>query len=67
MQTSKSPKQTARVAYLAAQKALPLYSHEKSPHKFTQPQLVACLVLKEFFTTDLGNDVKIVKVLYLNI
>ncbi|MDZ4243711.1 MAG: hypothetical protein U1C57_01260 [Candidatus Doudnabacteria bacterium] len=52
MQTSKSPKQIARVAYTAAQQALPLYSHEKSPHKFTQPQLVACLVLKEFFTTD---------------
>ena len=51
MQTSKSPKQTARVAYLAAQKALPLYSHEFSPKKFTQPQLVACLVLREFFTT----------------
>jgi hypothetical protein len=52
MQTSKSPKQTARVAYLATQKALPPYSHEKSPHKFTQPQLVARLVLKGFFTTD---------------
>lgn len=52
MQTSKSPKQTAQVAYLAAQKSLPLYSHEFSPKKFTQPQLVACLVLKEFFTTD---------------
>lgn len=52
MQTSKSPKQTARVAYETAKKALPLYSHQYSPKKFTQPQLVACLVLKEFFTTD---------------
>ncbi|MCH8748713.1 IS5 family transposase [Patescibacteria group bacterium] len=52
MQTSKSPKQTARVAYLAAKEALPPYSHQCSPHKFTQPQLVACLVLKEFFATD---------------
>lgn len=52
MQTSKSPKQTARVAYAAAKKTLPDYSHQYSPKKFTQPQLVACLVLKEFFTTD---------------
>ncbi len=52
MQTSKSPKQTARVAYQAAFNTLPLYGHEFSPKKFTQPQLVACLVLKEFFTID---------------
>lgn len=29
-----------------------IYSHKFSPHKFTQPQLAAYLVLKEFFTTD---------------
>jgi len=29
-----------------------LYSHTKSPQRFTQPQLVACLALKEFFKTD---------------
>src|SRR3989344_5699538 len=52
MQTSKSPKQTAVIAYAAAKKTLPAYSHRFSPKKFTQPQLVACLVLKEFFTTD---------------
>ncbi len=52
MQTSKSPKQTAIIAYQAAQQALPEYSHKFSPKKFTQPQLVSCLVLKEFFTTD---------------
>lgn len=52
MQTSKSPKQTASVAYAAAKQVLPAYSHKFSPKKFTQPQLVACLVLKEFFTTD---------------
>ena len=32
--------------------ALPLYAHECSPHKFTQPQLFACLVLKGFYKTD---------------
>lgn len=52
MTTSKSPKQTAAVAYAAAKQALPDYSNKYSPQKFTPPQLVACLVLKEFFTTD---------------
>jgi hypothetical protein len=40
------------VAYKTAQRTLPPFSHLKSPKKFTQPQLVACLVLKEFFRTD---------------
>lgn len=50
--TSKSPKAVALVAYATAQRTLPPFSHLKSPKKFTQPQLVACLVLKEFFRTD---------------
>ena len=50
--TSKSPKAVALVAYAAAKRTLPPFSHLKSPKKFTQPQLVACLVLKEFFRTD---------------
>lgn len=50
--TSKSPKAVALVAYATAKRAFPLYSKPKSPKKFTQPQLVACLVLKEFFKTD---------------
>lgn len=50
--TSKSPKAVALVAYRTAQRALPAFSHLKSPKKFTQHQLVACLVLKEFFRTD---------------
>ncbi len=52
MTTSKSPRLVAAVALRAAQNALPLYHHRFSPKKFTQPQLVACLVLKEFFKTD---------------
>ena len=32
--------------------ALPLYAHRCSPKKFTQPQLFACLVLKEFLKLD---------------
>ena len=32
--------------------ALPVYAHRYSPKKFTQPQLFACLVLKEFLRLD---------------
>lgn len=35
----------ARIAYGMAKQAFPLYSHPKSPRRFTQPQLVACLLL----------------------
>ncbi len=41
--------ETARVARLAlrlARRHMADYSHPKSPRKFTQPQLFACLVLK---------------------
>ncbi len=51
-QTSKSPLAVAQTAYEAAKISLPAYTHLKSPKKFTQHQLVACLVLKEFFTAD---------------
>ncbi len=52
MTTSKSPRRVFLVAYNAACNALPAYSHRFSPKKFTQHQLVACLVLKEFLRTD---------------
>lgn len=52
MKTSKSPNAVAFIAYVTAKRTLPPYLHLKSPKKFTQHQLVACLVLKEFFTTD---------------
>jgi hypothetical protein len=52
MTTTKSPKAIALVAYATALRALPLHRRKKSPKKFTQPQLVACLALKEFFNTD---------------
>jgi hypothetical protein len=51
-QTSNSPKRVAEVAYRTAQAALPRYGSKFSPKKFTQPQVAACLVLKEFFKTD---------------
>lgn len=50
--SSKSPRRVFQVAYLIGQKALARYSHHYSPKKFTQPQLFACLVLKEFCRRD---------------
>lgn len=35
----------ARLAYANAQKSLPLYSHAKSPHRYTLAQLAACVML----------------------
>ena len=36
----------------AGAKALRPYAHRRSPKKYTQPQLFACLALKTFFKTD---------------
>jgi hypothetical protein len=52
MVTSKSPWDVAMVALAAGRDAFGDYSHKFSPHKFTQPQLFACLVLKEFERKD---------------
>lgn len=49
---TKSPLAFARVALEAAEGTLPAYSHPKSPHKYTQPQLFAILALKEFLQLD---------------
>jgi hypothetical protein len=35
----------ARIAYHLTQQVLPRYSHPKSPHHFTLPQLAACVLL----------------------
>jgi Transposase DDE domain len=35
----------ARIAYHLAKEGLPRYSHPKSPHRFTFPQLAACVLL----------------------
>jgi hypothetical protein len=48
MKTSKSTLTVARMALRAARDSLPDYAKAKSPKKFTQPQLMACLVIKEF-------------------
>jgi hypothetical protein len=39
-------------ALATAKRSLPPYSHRNSPRKFTQHQLFACLVLKNFLKTD---------------
>ena len=50
--TSKSPKDVLLTAYCVGQRRLRAYAHLFSPKKFTQPQLFACLVLKEFLRLD---------------
>jgi hypothetical protein len=50
--TSKSPQRVVLTALSTAQQSLPAYSHRYSPKKFTQHQLFACLVLKNFLKTD---------------
>jgi hypothetical protein len=50
--TSKSPRKILAVGYLIGKLALPDYAHKFSPKTYTQPQLFACLVLKEFLHRD---------------
>jgi hypothetical protein len=50
--TSKSPAAVLRAALDIAKQVYPAYSHRNSPKKFTQHQLFACLVLKNFLKTD---------------
>jgi hypothetical protein len=49
---SKSQRSVLQSAYHAACQALPAHRHRFSPKKFSQPQLLACLVLKEFLRLD---------------
>ena len=50
--TSKSPRTVTLEAFAVGQRTLPEYTHRFSPKKFTQPRLVACLVLKDFLRLD---------------
>lgn len=50
--TSKSPRDVVLAALATARRALPAYGHRYSPKVFTQHQLFACLVLKNFLKTD---------------
>jgi len=50
--TTRSPVALARKAMQIASRTLPAYASKFSKRDFTQPQLVAMLVLKQFFRTD---------------
>src|SRR5262245_1170400 len=50
--TSKSPRAVLIVGHLIGKLSLPDYAHKFSPKTYTQPQLFACLVLKEFLHRD---------------
>ncbi len=50
--TTKDPLALARVALEVGEEAFKPYSCPKSPHKYTQPQLFAILVLRQFFGVD---------------
>jgi hypothetical protein len=50
--TTKSPLAVARAALDLARRALPPYSHPNSPKTYTQHQLLALLILKQFLRLD---------------
>jgi len=47
-----APVALAKTALQTAQDSLPAYSHPFSPKRFTQHQLFAILVLRQFLKTD---------------
>ncbi len=49
MKTSNSPERVLVEALRVAEEALPAFAHRFSPKTFTQHQLFACLVLKDFY------------------
>jgi hypothetical protein len=49
---TKSTLSFATTALTIAENALPPYSHPKSPHTYTQPQLFAILALRVFLKQD---------------
>jgi hypothetical protein len=58
--TTKSATEFAKEALAAGRAALPEFSSKFSPKKFTQPQLFACLALRQFWRTDYrGTEVRL--------
>ena len=51
----------AQEAYRLGQAGLDSYSCKYSPHRFTQPQLFALLVLKQFFKTDFRGIIQMLR------
>jgi hypothetical protein len=58
---TKSPLALAREAYQLGQAALEPYSGKYSPHRFTQAQLFAILVLRQFFKTDYRGVIQMIR------
>jgi len=58
---TKSPVALAKTALAVAQKALPAYSSPFSPKLFTQHQLFAILVLRQFLKTDYRGIVQMLE------
>src|ERR1700733_3281042 len=56
--TTKSATEFAQFALEAGQKTFAHYSSPFSPRKFTQPQLFACLALRQFFKLDYRGTVQ---------
>lgn len=45
----------ARLAYVVAQGSVARYAHPKSPQRFTQPQIVVCLLLTQYLNLSYRN------------
>jgi len=58
---TKSPLVLAKQALKTAQEVLPPYSDLRSRHDFTQAQLFAILVLRQFFQTDYRGIVQLLE------
>lgn len=58
---SKSPRKVAQEALAVGERCLAPYGHKHSPKKYTQAQLFAILVLKQFFRTDYRGVVAILE------
>jgi len=58
---TRSPKALARMALRVSRHALPAYSSKFSKKDFTQHQLFALLVLRQFFRTDYRGIVALVE------
>jgi hypothetical protein len=56
--TTKSATEFAKIALAAGREAFADYSSTFSPQKFTQPQLFACLALRQFFKLDYRGTVE---------
>ena len=58
---TKSPVALAKQAMRTAKKALTPYSAKRSRHDFTQAQLFAILILRQFFQTDYRGIVQLLE------